>query len=147
LGFCQNYEDRVGPDGDRRRGITGNKLFLALTVLGALINLFNLIPILFLDGSHAMGGLSERQRWAIAGVAVVCSLAFSSKISLGIAIVLFGRLLFWKKQESESTADTPTFALFAFLLVSLSGLSAIEAPTPEQLRDGLKKPAASTQLR
>ena len=128
-------------------GITGNKLFLALTVIDAIINLFNLIPILFLDGSHAMRGLSETQRWCIAGVAVICALAFSSKVSMGVAVVLVGRLLFWKKQESDSTADTPTFALFAFLLVSLAGLSAIEAPTPEQLREGLKKPAAAAQMR
>jgi Zn-dependent protease len=125
--------------------ITGNKMFLALTVFGAVMNLFNLIPILFLDGSHALRGLSTKQRWIIAGVALACSLAFSSKVALGVALVLAGRMLFWKKQESESTADTPTFALFAFLLVSLSGLSAINAPTPEELRP--PKPGAVTQVR
>lgn len=115
--------------------VTGNKLFLALTAFGALINLFNLIPILFLDGARGCRGLDDTQRWIITGIAAACSVVFGSRVSLGIAIVMAGRQLFWKKHDGESSqADTASFALFAILLVTLAGLTAIEAPTPEQLR-------------
>lgn len=125
-------------------GITGNDLFLALTTLGALINLFNLIPILFLDGSHAMRGLDEKQRWGIVAVAVVCAAVFSSKISVGIALVLVGRILFWKRRESTVVADRAAFLAFAALLVSLSGLAALHAPSPEQLRLRNARQASTT---
>jgi Zn-dependent protease len=115
-------------------GITRNDLFLALTTLGALINLFNLIPILFLDGSHAMRGLDEKQRWGIVTVAILCAAIFSSKISIGIALVLLGRILFWKKQEGTTVGDRQTFVAFAVLLVSLSGLAAIRSPSPDELK-------------
>jgi Zn-dependent protease len=49
--------------------LTENRLFLALTVFGAYINLFNLIPILFLDGSRGYRGLSGRQRWMVIAIA------------------------------------------------------------------------------
>lgn len=127
-------------------GITGNTLFLALAVIDGLINLFNLIPILFLDGSHAMRGLSLAQRWGIAGIAATCAILFSSKVALGIALVIVGRLLFWKKHEPEFTADTPTFVAFAVLLVSLSGLASLDAPTPEQLRANLLRPPLASAL-
>jgi Zn-dependent protease len=127
-------------------GITRNELFLALTTLGALINLFNLIPILFLDGSHAMRGLVVQQRWGIASIAVVCAIVFSSKIAIGIALVLVGRILFWKKQEAEVVADRPTFLAFAALLVSLSGLAAIRSPSPEQLRTRLQQRTEAAAL-
>jgi Zn-dependent protease len=114
--------------------ISRNELFLALTVIGALINLFNLIPILFLDGARALRGLGQMQRWAIAGVALVCALVFSSKVALGIALVLVGRMLVWTNREEESVADTPTVVAFAVLLVSLSALASIAAPSPQDLK-------------
>jgi Zn-dependent protease len=121
--------------------ITKNDLFLALTTLGALINLFNLIPILFLDGSHAMRGLDERQRYGIASVAVMCAAVFSSRISVGIAVVLLGRIWFWKGREGAVAADRRTFIAFAVLLVTLSGLAAIRSPSPDELKRRI--PAAS----
>ena len=115
--------------------ITGSKLFLALTVLGAYINLFNLIPILFLDGARGFRGLNDTQRWMVAGVAIVSYFLFSSSLSLGIAAVMAARLLFFRKsKEAEPPPDWVAFGLFAALLLTLAGLSDIAAPSPEQLR-------------
>ena len=44
---------------------TENPLFAALTHVGALINLFNLIPIMGLDGDHGYKALSRMQRFAV----------------------------------------------------------------------------------
>ena len=120
--------------------ITGSKLFLALTVFGAYINLFNLIPVLFLDGARGYRGLNELQRWMVAGIAVVCYFTFDSSLSLGIAAVMAVRQMFWKSKEAEPATDWFTFGLFAMLLLALAGLANIDAPRPEQL--GLTPPAA-----
>ncbi len=115
--------------------ITGSKLFLALTVLGAYLNLFNLIPILFLDGARGFRGLNDTQRWMVAGVAIVSYFLFSSSLSLGIAAVMAARLLFFRKsKEAEPPPDWFAFWLFAGLLLILAGLADIGAPSPEQLR-------------
>ena len=115
--------------------ITGSKLFLALTVFGAYLNLFNLIPILFLDGARGFRGLNDTQRWMVAGIAIVSYFLFSSSLSLGIAAVMAARLLFFRKsKEADPPPDWFAFWLFAGLLLILAGLADIGAPSPEQLR-------------
>lgn len=114
--------------------VTGNRLFAALTVFGAFINLLNLVPILFLDGSRGFRGLDNGQRWILTAIALACAVLFSSKLSAGVGAVMAGRILFWKSRDAaESAPDKASFALFAFLLVSLAALSAIPAPTPDEL--------------
>jgi Zn-dependent protease len=114
--------------------LTENRLFLALTVFGAYINLFNLIPILFLDGSRGYRGLSERQRWMIAAIAVACYFVFDSSLSLGIGAVMAARQMFWKAGEVDAPGDRMSFGLFAVLIVMLAGLANVPAPQPGELR-------------
>jgi Zn-dependent protease len=114
--------------------LTENRLFLALTVFGAYINLFNLIPILFLDGSRGYRGLSGRQRWMVIAIAVTCYFIFDSNLSLAIGAVMAARQMFWKAGEADSPGDRMSFALFAVLLVMLAGLANVPAPLPEELR-------------
>jgi Zn-dependent protease len=114
--------------------VTGNKLFAALTVFGAFINLFNLIPILFLDGSRGFRGLTRRERWIVAATALACAWAFSSSLSLAIALIMAGRQLFWKSRDPDPAPDQLSFASFVVLLVALAALSNFPAPKPEDLR-------------
>lgn len=125
--------------------LTGSKLFLALTVFGAYINLFNLIPILFLDGSRGYRGLGRNERWTIAAIALASYFIFSSSLSLGIALVMAARQLFWKTGEPDPAPDRQMFALFAVLLVALAGLTNVPAPTPEDL--GKPSKPATVQVR
>ena len=113
--------------------VTGDKLFLALAVFGAYINLFNLIPILFLDGARGFRGLNRAQRWMVAATAVVCYYLFSSSLALGIGAVMAARQLFFKPREEDTQADQLSFVLFILLLISLSGLTALRAPQPDEL--------------
>ncbi len=120
--------------------LTGNMLFLALAVFGAYINLFNLIPMLFLDGARGYRGLNDTQRWIVAGIAVICYFLFSSSLSLGIAVVMAARQVLLRSNETAPPADWSAFGLFAILLLALAGLADIDAPRPEQL--GITLPAA-----
>ena len=113
--------------------LTGNKLFLALTVFGAYMNLFNLIPILFLDGARGYRGLNDTQRWMVAGVAISSYFLFDSSLSLGIAAVMAARQMFWKSSEADLRPNWTVFALFAMLLVMLAGIADLRAPSPEDL--------------
>lgn len=50
--------------------MNGNSIFLALTYLGILLNLFNLLPVLPLDGGRATGAMS-RWFWVVGYVALL----------------------------------------------------------------------------
>jgi Zn-dependent protease len=50
--------------------VTGQPVWGALARTGAWINLFNLAPIWFLDGSHAFRALARRERIIVAGAAI-----------------------------------------------------------------------------
>jgi Zn-dependent protease len=114
--------------------VTGSKLFLALAVFGAYINLFNLIPVWFLDGARGLRGLRAQQRWMVAGIGVLSYFLFDSSLSLAIAAVIAVRQMFSKPREAEPPPDRLAFGLFAALLITLAGLSNIAAPSPEQLK-------------
>jgi Zn-dependent protease len=84
-------------------GLTGNELFKALAFVGFFLNLFNLLPVLPLDGGRAMAALSPWMWIAGYGLLVAVAIAFPSPIMLLIA--LFGGLETWRRwQERKSPA-------------------------------------------
>jgi Zn-dependent protease len=67
---------------------TGNELFQALAFTGFFLNLFNLLPVLPLDGGRAVAALSSWM-W-VAGFAALVVLAFVFPNPVMILILLLG---------------------------------------------------------
>jgi Zn-dependent protease len=82
---------------------TGNDLFTALAFTGFLLNLFNLLPMLPLDGGRAMAALAPWM-WIVGFAALVgLTIAFPNPIIL--VIVLVGGLETWRRwRERKSPA-------------------------------------------
>ncbi len=97
--------------------VTGAPIWRAIAHLGAVINVFNLIPVWQLDGARGFHSLTNFQRKTIAGAALVLWLATSEVMLLGVAVVGFYRLF---TKDAAETPDNTGWMQFAGLLVVLS---------------------------
>src|SRR5437660_6643642 len=66
---------------------TGNNLFRALAFMGFFLNLFNLLPVLPLDGGRAMAALTPWMWLAGFGLLIAAAVAFPNPIVLLIALL------------------------------------------------------------
>src|SRR5206468_6470385 len=73
---------------------TGNHLFQALAFTGFFLNLFNLAPVLPLDGGRAMAALSPAV-W-LAGFALLIAAAIAFPNPIVSLILLFGGIETWR---------------------------------------------------
>ena len=83
---------------------TGDELFQALAFDGFFLNLFNLLPVLPLDGGRAMAALSP-VLWLVGfGLLVAVAILFPNPIML--LILLFGGMETWRrwKERKEPSA-------------------------------------------
>ena len=110
---------------------TGNDLWRALAYIGFLINLFNLIPVVPLDGGRAMAALSP---WVwFAGFAGLIAVTILYPNPIMILVLLFGGLESWRRwkarntQEAKAYHDIPTRTrvLVAVTYLSLAALLAV----------------------
>jgi Zn-dependent protease len=102
--------------------VTGYEIYAAIAQWGAIINLFNLLPVWQLDGSHAFRALSKFERGGIAGIAAAMAMITGEGWLIIIAIVA-GFRAFGK--EAPDKRNLPIFAEFAFLVITLSLLTKI----------------------
>ena len=101
---------------------TDTKIWAAIAYFGAVVNLFNLIPIWQLDGGRGFHSLMRWQRAAIMGTAVALWLMSSESMLLLIALGS-GYRLFTKDAAEEP--DHVGFAQYAGLLVVLTTVAVL----------------------
>lgn len=97
-------------------------MYGAIAHFGAIINLFNLIPVWQLDGSHAFRAFTRTQRWIIVGTLAAAWLATDLGLLLIILIVAVYRAF---EKEAAPTPNHRALGEFAFLVATLSLLASI----------------------
>jgi|SRR5437588_3254053 len=85
---------------------TNNKLFLALAFVGFFLNLFNLVPLVPLDGGRAMAAMAPAM-WLVGFAAIAAAtIFFPSPIIL--LILLFGGMQTWRRWQQRRSGDPET---------------------------------------
>ena len=81
--------------------LTHEPLFLGLAYVGFFLNLFNLLPMLPLDGGRAVGALSP-VFWLV-GIAGIAALVIVSPNPVLILIALLGGMELWRRWRARNT--------------------------------------------
>ncbi|MGV1048525.1 MAG: site-2 protease family protein [Solirubrobacterales bacterium] len=82
--------------------LTGAEFWRALAYLGFVLNLFNLLPVVPLDGGRAMAALSPAL-W-LAGLAGLLALALVYPSPILFLILAFGAFESWRRWRTRTTA-------------------------------------------
>jgi Zn-dependent protease len=82
---------------------TGDDFWRALAYVGFLLNLFNLLPVVPLDGGRAMAALSPLI-WGF-GFAALIALAIFYPSPILILVLVFGGLETWRRWKARSTPE------------------------------------------
>ena len=108
---------------------TGAEIFAAIAKFGAWINLFNLLPVFQLDGSHAFRALSKMERGGIAALMLGGWIISHEGLLLILGVVTAFRAF---RNDAPVERDTPIFLQFAFLIVALTVFAGIDVVTTPQ---------------
>ncbi|MEO7197692.1 MAG: site-2 protease family protein, partial [Solirubrobacterales bacterium] len=111
--------------------VTGEEFWRALAYIGFFLNLFNLLPVLPLDGGRAMAALSPRI-W-ILGLLALVGLTILYPNPIMLLILLFGGLETWRRFKDRATPaalafhniPTRTRVLVAVVYIGLAALLAL----------------------
>jgi Zn-dependent protease len=90
--------------------ITGSSLLLALAYLGFLLNLFNLLPVVPLDGGRAMAAMSPAF-WFV-GFAGLIGLELWRPNPILLIIVIFGGLETWRRWQERKKRTLESAAYY-----------------------------------
>jgi Zn-dependent protease len=110
---------------------TGEEFWRALAYIGFFLNLFNLLPVLPLDGGRAMAALSPWV-WAVGFAGLVAlTIAFPNPILL--LVVLFGGFESWRRWKARKTPESRAYhaipartrAIVAVVYLGLAALLAV----------------------
>jgi Zn-dependent protease len=86
---------------------TGEELWRALAYIGFFLNLFNLLPVVPLDGGRAMAALSP---WVwFAGYAGLIALTFAFPNPILLLILIFGGLESWRRWKARNSPESRAF--------------------------------------
>ena len=89
---------------------TGNNLFRALAFTGFFLNLFNLVPVLPLDGGRAMAAMAPRL-W-IAGLVVMLAVAIAFPNPIILIILLLCAVETYRRWKLSRQGDPATEAYY-----------------------------------
>jgi Zn-dependent protease len=106
--------------------LTGDGLYASLTHVGALINLFNLIPVWQLDGGRGIRALGKLERWLLLAI-VLAAFALTHEgmvllVGLGVAVHCFLR--------APDEGDSGALTQFVMLVATLSWLGTMRGGQP-----------------
>jgi Zn-dependent protease len=87
--------------------VSGEELFKALAFVGFFLNLFNLLPVLPLDGGRAMAALSPWMWFVGYGLLVAATIAFPNPVML--LILLLGGLETWRRWKARKSPEAREF--------------------------------------
>ena len=87
--------------------LTGNELFQALAFVGFFLNLFNLLPVLPLDGGRAMAALSPAL-W-LAGFALLIAVTLLYPNPVMLLVLLFGGLETWRRWKARKEPEAQEY--------------------------------------
>jgi Zn-dependent protease len=90
--------------------LVGSDMLLALAYVGFLINLFNLLPVVPLDGGRAMAAMAPWMWFVGFGGLVAMVFVFPNPILL--IIVLFGGLETWRRWQQRKTRSLEQAAYY-----------------------------------
>jgi Zn-dependent protease len=107
--------------------VTGVRVWGVIANFGAWVNLFNLIPVWFLDGSRGMRSFTRWQRSAVLIVAAAIGILAGNKMMFLIALCA-GYRLFTRDWQDEP--DQTGMLQYLGLLVALALVMALSAPAP-----------------
>ena len=86
---------------------TGEDLWRALAYIGFFLNLFNLLPVLPLDGGRAMAALSPWVWFVGFAGLIVLTVFFPNPILL--LVILFGGFESWRRWKARNTPESKAF--------------------------------------
>ena len=88
---------------------TGEEFWKALAFTGFFLNLFNLVPVLPLDGGRAMAAMAPWM-WFVGFAAMVALLLIAPNPILILIVLLGGLETYrrWKQRKSGAEASTPS---------------------------------------
>jgi len=89
---------------------TGNDLFRALAFTGFFLNLFNLLPILPLDGGRAMAAMAPWM-WFV-GFAGLVGLVFVAPSPILLLILVIGGMETWRRWRARRDGDEESAAYY-----------------------------------
>jgi Zn-dependent protease len=90
--------------------ITGSPLLQALAYTGFLLNLFNLLPVVPLDGGRAMAAMAPSM-WFL-GFAALVGLFFLAPNGILLIIILFGGLETWRRWKQRKSRSLESAAYY-----------------------------------
>jgi Zn-dependent protease len=90
--------------------LTGSSFLLALAYVGFLINLFNLLPVVPLDGGRAMAAMAPWM-WFI-GFGALVALEFLYPNPILLIILLFGGMETWRRWQAKKSRSLEQAAYY-----------------------------------
>jgi len=115
---------------------TGEQIWGAIAQSGAMINLFNLIPVWQLDGGRGFRSLTRGQRW-LAAIAVAAVYYFTSHVTgdptadrQNVFLLIIGVCAVGRAVAGEAPQERDDFGLFQYvlLILTLGWLASIHIP-------------------